>query len=207
MSITKSLKQSMKSLMTQETKGYSTQATVIRIDGDTAWVHIPGGVNETPVQRTVSAKPGDTVNVRVEGGGAWIAGNKTAPPTDDSAVAAMSDNLMKIIQNAIKRDPVWEIREGIPATTGSMSAGSTRTIGIDYMAYLHDKYSMVAVSNIQITGTNSQYAQLCEFYIGKSHAGFDMLYVKVKNTGSTANTWTLNTSALFMANSAKGGVK
>lgn len=63
---------------------YDTYAKVIRIDGGTAWVHIPGGVDETPVALTVNAKAGDSVLVRVSGGNAWIVGNSSAPPTDDT---------------------------------------------------------------------------------------------------------------------------
>ena len=63
---------------------YDTTAEVIRIEGNTAWVHIPGGVNETPVQLTTNAKKGDIVQVRVSGGQAWITGNATSPPTDDT---------------------------------------------------------------------------------------------------------------------------
>lgn len=63
---------------------YDTYAKVLRIDGGTAWVHIPGGVDETPVALTVNAKAGDSVLVRVSGGNAWIVGNSSAPPTDDT---------------------------------------------------------------------------------------------------------------------------
>lgn len=63
---------------------YDTYAKVIRIDGGTAWVHIPGGVDETPVALAVNAKVGDSVLVRVSGGNAWIVGNSSAPPTDDT---------------------------------------------------------------------------------------------------------------------------
>ena len=65
-------------------KGYSTQAEVTKVVDNTAWVHIPGGADETPVQKTISCKKGDTVQVRVENGTATITGNNTAPPTDDS---------------------------------------------------------------------------------------------------------------------------
>lgn len=63
---------------------YDTPATVKRVEGSTAWIHIPGGVDETPVRLTIDAKAGDTVQVRISGGGAWIVGNATAPPTDDT---------------------------------------------------------------------------------------------------------------------------
>ena len=58
-------------------------ATVTRVEGSTIWVHIPGGVDETPVQKTINANPGDSVQIRVSGGSAWLVGNATAPPTDD----------------------------------------------------------------------------------------------------------------------------
>lgn len=68
----------------QEPQPYDTQATVTRVDGDTLYVHIPGGVDETPVQRTIDASVGDTIQIRVSGGSAWATGNASAPPTDDS---------------------------------------------------------------------------------------------------------------------------
>lgn len=71
-----------------KTKPYDTTATVTRVDGSTAYVHIPGGVDETPVSMSINCKAGNTVNVRVSGGRAWITGNNTAPPTDDSTAKA-----------------------------------------------------------------------------------------------------------------------
>lgn len=63
---------------------YDTPAVVRRVEGDTAWVHIPDGVDETPVKLTIAAKEGDQVQVRVSGGSAFMVGNGTAPPTDDA---------------------------------------------------------------------------------------------------------------------------
>ena len=67
----------------KEPSGYDTTAEVVRIEGSTAWVHIPGGVDETPVALTIGAQTGDTVQVRVSGGSAWLTGNLTDPPTSD----------------------------------------------------------------------------------------------------------------------------
>lgn len=67
----------------KEPTGYDTTAEVVRIEGSTAWVHIPGGVDETPVALTIGAQTGDTVQVRVSGGSAWLTGNLTDPPTSD----------------------------------------------------------------------------------------------------------------------------
>ena len=60
-----------------------TQAKVLRVDGDTVWVHIPGGAPETPVKKTIACRTGDTVQVRVSTP-SIIIGNNTAPPTDDT---------------------------------------------------------------------------------------------------------------------------
>lgn len=68
----------------KDPEAYDTTATVRRVEGGTAYVHIPGGVDETPVDLTIDAKAGDTVQVRVSGGRAWLVGNRTAPPTDDT---------------------------------------------------------------------------------------------------------------------------
>lgn len=89
--IAKSFSQAFRDASRKKTSGYDTQATVTRVDGKTAWVHIPGGVDETPVSLTINAKAGDNVQVRVSGGRAWLTGNTTAPPTDDvMAVAAVT---------------------------------------------------------------------------------------------------------------------
>ena len=77
----------------KQPSAYDTPAVVNRIEGSTAWVRIAGGVDETPVQKTIDAKAGDAVNVRISGGKAWITGNGTAPPTDDWMAILVSNHL------------------------------------------------------------------------------------------------------------------
>ena len=84
------------------TEAYDTRAEVVRISGSTAYVHIPGGVDETPVTMTIGCKAGDTVQIRVSGGRAWIVGNETAPPTDDTTVKhvqSQTDRINSIVQS------------------------------------------------------------------------------------------------------------
>ncbi|MBR1689404.1 MAG: hypothetical protein IJ713_01360, partial [Oscillibacter sp.] len=69
-------------------EGYDTNAEVVRVEGSTVWVHIPGGVNETPVRRTIDCAPGETVRVRISEGAATLTGNETTPPTGDAAAIA-----------------------------------------------------------------------------------------------------------------------
>lgn len=72
----------------KQTQAIDTQAVVKRVEGSTIWVHIPGGPDETPIRKTISAKAGDTVQVRIAGRRAWAVGNETSPPTDDSVAIA-----------------------------------------------------------------------------------------------------------------------
>lgn len=91
----KKLADTINSAPAQKTSPYDTQAEVRRIEGNVAWVHIPGGVDETPVQLTTNAKKGDVVQVRVSGGRAWLYGNQTSPPTDDTKANEVGEDLIK----------------------------------------------------------------------------------------------------------------
>lgn len=95
--IIKSLRKSLQA-NDRKTSAYDTQATIRRIEGNTAWVHIPGGVDETPVQLTINASEGDTVQVRVSGGRAFLVGNATAPPTDNAYARQVNRTLTQEIQ-------------------------------------------------------------------------------------------------------------
>ena len=76
-------------------RGYDTTATITRVEGDTAWIHIPGGVDETPAKMTINAKPGDTVQVRVANGRAFLVGNASAPPTDNTVANQAVEKVVK----------------------------------------------------------------------------------------------------------------
>lgn len=64
-------------------KSCDTPAIVLRVEDDTVWVHIDGGADETPVQKTINCAEGETVQVRISNGSAFLVGNASAPPTDD----------------------------------------------------------------------------------------------------------------------------
>lgn len=67
----------------KQDRSYDTPATVLRVEDDTVWVHIDGGADETPVRKTISCEQGETVQVRISNGSAFLVGNASAPPTDD----------------------------------------------------------------------------------------------------------------------------
>lgn len=79
-----------------KTKPYDTIAKVLRVDEKTAYVHIDGGADETPAQMAINCKTGDTVKIRVSGGKAWLTGNITAPPTDDSVAIKANKTATKV---------------------------------------------------------------------------------------------------------------
>ena len=79
-----------------KTKPYDTVAKVLRVDEKTAYVHIDGGTDETPAQMAINCKTGDTVKIRVSGGKAWLTGNITAPPTDDSVAIKANKTATKV---------------------------------------------------------------------------------------------------------------
>lgn len=65
--------------------GSDYTGTVTRVEGDTVYVRITGSdIMDTPVKMSIDAKAGDTVRVRVANGKAWLTGNDTAPPTNDT---------------------------------------------------------------------------------------------------------------------------
>lgn len=79
-----------------KTKAYDTVAKVLRVDEKTAYVHIDGGADETPAQMTINCKEGDSVKIRVSGGRAWLTGNLTSPPTDDTAANEANKTVTKV---------------------------------------------------------------------------------------------------------------
>ena len=95
MSISKDLVGVIKASKEKGTRPYDSQATVTRVEGSTVWVHIPGGVDETPVKKTISAKKGDIVQVRISGGSAYLLGNSSNPPTDDTQAFKARDTAIE----------------------------------------------------------------------------------------------------------------
>lgn len=116
-------------IQNKKAKGYDTQATVTRIEGGTAYVHIPGGVDETPAQMTITAKKGDTVRVRVANGTAWLVGNATAPPTDDAtanAAVVVANTATTMAGDAIESANIAaEAAESAKTSAGEAKASAT----------------------------------------------------------------------------------
>lgn len=85
-----------------KTKPYDTVAKVLRVDERIAYVHIDGGADETPAQMAINCKSGDTVKIRVSGGKAWLTGNLTSPPTDDTAAEKVKQSHERFKKRTVK---------------------------------------------------------------------------------------------------------
>lgn len=94
------------------------------------YVHIPGGVDETPVEMTISASPGDAVKVRVANGRAWVTGNQTAPPTDDTEAILAKLKALQAEKRAITATESAEqaAQAAAEATTSAGIAGRAASI-------------------------------------------------------------------------------
>ena len=91
-----------------KTRAYDTVAKVLRVDEKTAYVHIDGGADETPAQMAINCNTGDTVKIRVSGGKAWLTGNITAPPTDDSVAIKANKTATKVKKSYEKFKDITE---------------------------------------------------------------------------------------------------
>ena len=85
-----------------KTKAYDTVAEVLRVDEKTAYVHIDGGADETPAQMAINCKAGDSVKIRVSGGRAWLTGNLTSPPTDDTVAEKVKQSHERFKKGTVK---------------------------------------------------------------------------------------------------------
>lgn len=141
MSLSKDLVNLIKKTQETKTSPYDTQAEVVRVEGQTAWVHIPGGVDETPVRMTINANVGDTVQVRVANGTAFLVGNGTAPPTDDhkaNEAGLMADMARELAESAAAGvkgivNYFWHDADGVHVSTapGDFTSSGVKNVLVD----------------------------------------------------------------------------
>ena len=125
--VAKDLAQLISQSKSTKTGPYDTQAVVKRIEGNTVWVSIPGGIDETPIEKTINCTAGDKVQVRVSGGRAWITGNASAPPTDDKTANEAKTKAVVAEATAIDAKETADAVEGI-AVSASTTATTAKTI-------------------------------------------------------------------------------
>ena len=186
---------------------YDTQATVTRVDGETLWVHIPGGVEETPVRRTINASAGDNVQVRVSGGSAFLVGNESAPPTDDTRANEAVEKIAEIdrakigwaqiddlfAQNITATgsffvdNPIWTVKaSGTGIRLGAQKEGDI--LG----SYLDIQYAVSLMAGDDLWLSASRGAIRLIAYLGGIEVGGDLVpydYNRTYNLGSTSTRW------------------
>ncbi len=137
------------------TSPYDTQAEVVRVEGDTAWVHLPGGVDETPVRMTMNAKPGDMVQVRVSGGRAWLTGNASSPPTDNTEAYKARDTAFEAVKIAEASEKEAE-RAKEAADSAEASANKAHDKAVEAEAAAEDASSSARTATRAANGALSQ---------------------------------------------------
>lgn len=88
----------------KKSTGTDYTGIVTRVEGSTAYVQLTGSsITDTPCGISVDCKPGDNVRVRVNGGRAWVYGNDTAPPTNDTEKIKRLDQSNEDVLKRIKK--------------------------------------------------------------------------------------------------------
>jgi hypothetical protein len=106
----------------QKTSPYDAVATVTRVEDGTAWVSLSPD-SETPASMGIACKAGDSVNVRVSGGRAYVVGNTTAPPTDDAqAIAAKAAAIVAEGKAAIAKSDASEAKSAAQAASEAVES-------------------------------------------------------------------------------------
>lgn len=104
----------VKMLKNNKESGSDYTGTVTRVDGNTAYVRLNGSdIMDTPVVMSIDAKVGDQVRVRIRNGKAWLTGNDTAPPTNDTKSIRQ---LQQAAENSDKR--VNKMQKAVDETAG-----------------------------------------------------------------------------------------
>lgn len=200
-------------IQNKKAKGYDTQATVTRIEGGTAYVHIPGGVDETPAQMTITAKKGDTVRVRVANGTAWLVGNATAPPTDDAtanAAVVVANTATTMAGDAIESANIAaEAAESAKTSAGEAKASATeaKTQAINATNYANGALTQLGTVE-SVVDTLNWIAEHSTFVLSEdtSVVSGKTYYIPSNNTLTiTAGTQTVN-GVTFTIDEALGTV-
>ena len=93
--MTDAVRELFEMLAKKEKSGSDYTGRVTRVEGGTAYVQFDGSdIPNTPVALSIGAKAGDEVRIRVADGKAWIVGNDTNPPTDDSAAQEVAEEMV-----------------------------------------------------------------------------------------------------------------
>ena len=91
----------------QKTAPLDIMGKVTRVEDGVAWVRFAGSeIGDTPVRMNMDCKEGDDVQVRSSGGKAWIVGNQSAPPTDDTTATYAQKQVVELNNSFIENSNI-----------------------------------------------------------------------------------------------------
>lgn len=173
MSLEKGFIEAIKEATKANTSAYDTLAKVTRVKDGTAWVHIDGGVDETPAELTINAKKGDMVRLRVSGGRAYLIGNSSDPPASGLIVSGMGRSVQSIadILHANKITAHTAIFEHLIANEGQIKTLKADKLDVDVANMKQATIDTLKAGTAEVQGLDASYANIDGANIGEAFIG------------------------------------
>ena len=173
MSLEKGFIDAIKEATKSSQSAYDTLATVMRVNDGTAWVHIDGGVDETPAELTINAKKGDTVRMRVSGGRAYLIGNSTDPPASGLIVSGMGRKVQSVVDilQANKISANTGIFEHLIANDALIKILKADKLDVDVANMKQATIDNLKAGTAQVQGLDAVYANIDGANIGEAFIG------------------------------------
>ena len=173
MSLEKGFIEAIKEATKANKSAYDTLATVTRVKDGTAWVHIDGGVDETPAELTINAQKGDMVRLRVSGGRAYLIGNSTDPPASGMIVSGMGRSMQRIadILHANKITASTGIFEHLIANDAQIKTLKTDKLDVDVANMNQVTINTLKAGTAEVQGLDASYANIDGANIGEAFIG------------------------------------
>lgn len=173
MSLEKGFIDAIKEATKSNTSAYDTLAKVTRVADGTAWVHIDGGVDETPAELTINAKKGDTVRLRVSGGRAYLIGNSTDPPASGLIVSGMGRKVQSVVDilQANKISANTGIFEHLIANDALIKTLKADKLDVDVANMKQATIDTLRAGTAQVDGLDTAYANIDGANIGEAFIG------------------------------------
>ena len=173
MSLEKGFIDAIKEATKSSQSAYDTLATVMRVNDGTAWVHIDGGVDETPAELTINAKKGDTVRMRVSGGRAYLIGNSTDPPASGLIVSGMGRKVQSVVDilQANKIAANTGIFEHLLANDAQIKTLKADKLDVDVANMKQATIDTLRAGTAQVDGLDTAYANIDGANIGEAFIG------------------------------------
>lgn len=173
MSLEKGFIEAIKEATKANTSAYDTLAKVVRVKDGTAWVHIDGGVDETPAELTINAQKGDMVRLRVSGGRAYLIGNSSDPPASGLIVSGMGRKVQSVadILQANKITANTAIFEHLIANEGQIKTLKADKLDVDVANMKQATIDKLKAGTAEVQGLDASYANIDGANIGEAFIG------------------------------------